>query len=65
MKHYGIKFSGPIKKNIWWKADGPYGNRILTFTDINKAYEWTVLRKELWPYCQYVVEEVPREILRR
>lgn len=58
MKNYGIKFTGPNRKNVWWKVDGAFGSTILTFTDINEAHQWTVLRKSLWPHCQYVVEEV-------
>lgn len=54
---YGIQFTGPSRKNIWWNADGPFGSRVLTFTDINEAFEWSALRTSLWPHCKYEVKE--------
>lgn len=59
---YGIKFTGPNRRDIWWNEDGPYGSKILTFSNINDAYEWSALRKSLWPHCEYKVVEMPKDV---
>ena len=60
-KKYGIKFSGPIRKDIWWKQDGPGGKVKLTFSDINDACQWSDNATRQFPHCQYIVQELPNE----
>lgn len=55
---YGIKFFGPSRKDIWWKEDGAYGNKIMSFDDINLAFRWSNKATEKFPHCKYVVEEI-------
>lgn len=54
---YGIKFSGPHRKNIWWMDYAK--NRRMTFDTINQAYQWSDNCTIRFPHCQYIVTELP------
>lgn len=58
---YAILFSGPQRKNIWWNEDGPYGHKVMTFSNINEAFQWSAKATSQFPHCQYLVQEYEKK----